>query len=955
MADANIVVRLVDQTTTGLGTVNNNLNKIDKNTKKVSTGFKTMATAAAGFVAAISGRAVLDFVSQIQNLDNRLRLVTEGQGELNERFDQLFTVANRTRAPLAETVELFTKLELAAKNVGLNTDEVIQVTENFNKVLAISGASGQEASAAILQFSQALASGTLRGDEFRSLTEAVPPLLDILAEKLGITRGELREYASKGLLDAELVSRALIDATQELNEAFDKTTVTVGQALTILSNNFRDLSRDFLESSGAGGILSSAILAIAESLDVLVPIVAVGAVGAFVALVAAISPVAAIIGGVTIALGAAVVAGRDFIRAFDFSAVLLSAEKAFLQFQIGALGAIEGFVNSSINALGNFKDNTVATFKGIGAAVLDPLNAFEAFDQAFAESKRGVEEADKTYVNFGSTIENAKNKLEKLENQTKQNTVATDDNTDKVEDNTDQTDENSETTDENTDAVGLNSDALDENEKRLQELLKKLRDGQKATEKITNAYGDFTKELERSAELARLDSDAREVQANVYRALEARAKDLKIAVSELSDEERAQVTKRVTELTELEQKNRDFLTRTQDFTEQTNQLIENNYKQTASAIKQIEREKQEFIQEARALGLENEKSTQDAILEYDRQIAEEIKKVNEEKYKDLLAKADQFRESELSSFDVYNRDRQQLQEALDAGIIASESDRIAILNQINRDYIEGTTKEYSNLYGFFEEKVMEFTGLTKKEFGILDDVTKLVFGTSMKDTIQGVFASGIQSILGFRQQGQSNIQGFGNSTTPIFAGVGNTIDSTFLTRGLDAIGSFAVNALSSLGGLGKGIFEIFGGVGDFLGNTFGGAFKSISGAIGRLFGGGGGGGGGLGGLFGTIGNFIAPGIGGIIGNIFGGFFAEGGYIPAGSFGIVGEAGAELVSGPATITSAEDTAAMLGNKTVNVNFSINAVDATGIDQLITDRRDLITTIVRNAVEEEGITI
>ena len=954
MADANIVVRLVDQTSTGLGSVNNNLNKIDKNTTKVSKGFKTMATAAAGFVAAISGRAILDFVSQIQNLDNRLRLVTDGSADLNQRFDELFAVANKTRAPLQETVELFTKLELAAKNVGLNTDEVIQVTENFNKVLAISGASGQEASAAILQFSQALASGVLRGDEFRSLTEAVPPLLDILANKLGITRGELREYATKGLLKAELVSRALISATNELDETFSKTTVTVGQALTILSNNFKDLSRDFLESSGAGGILSNAILAIADSLDILVPILAVGAVGAFVALIAAISPVAAVIGGVTIALGAAVVAGKEFVKGFDFSEVLLSTEKAFLAFQIGALGAIEGFVNSSINALGTFKDNTVATFKGIGAAVLDPLNAFEAFDRAFAESKRGVEDADKTYVNFGNTIEKAKDKLNKLENQTKENTSATDDNTDTVDDNTETVEDNTDTTDENTDTVDDNSGALDENEKRLQELLKALNKSQNATEKVTNAYGEFTKELERSAELAKLDSDAREVQANVYRALEARAKDLKVAVEDLSDAERRQVTERITQLTELEQENRDTLQRTQDFTEETNRLIQSNYENTASAIEQIEKEKQDFIQEARELGLQNEKSTQDAILEYDRQIAEEIKKVNEEKFKDIMAKADQFRKSEMTSFDIYNRDRLQLQEALDAGIITSESDRIAILNQINRDYIDGTVSEYSNLYGFFEDKVMEFTGLTKKQFGILDDVTKLVFGTSMKDTIQGVFASGIQSVLGFRQQGQSNINQFGQSTTPIFAGVGNTIDNTFLTRGLDAIGQFAVNALGSLGGLGKGIFEIFGGVGDFLGNTFGGAFKSISGAIGRLFGGGGGGGSGLGGIFGTIGNIIAPGIGGIIGNIFGGFFNEGGFIKPGSVGIVGEAGPEIIHGPATITSTADTAEMLNRQPVNVNFTINAVDSQGIDQLLTQRRDLITTMVKNAVDE-GFTL
>ena len=952
MADANIVVRLVDQTTQGLGSVNRNLDKIEKGTGRVANGMRSMATAAAGFVAAISGRAILNFVDNIQTLDNRLRLVTDSQAELNDVFESLVGVAARSRAPLAETAELYTRIALAADTVGLNQAEALQVTENFNKVLSISGSTGQEAASAILQFSQALASGTLRGDEFRSITEAAPKLLQILEAQLGVTRAELREYASKGLLNAELVSRALIAATADLDRQFGSTSTTVGQALTILSNNFTVLSRDFLASTGAGGVLVDVILAIADSLDILVPIVAVGAVAAFTALIAAISPVAAIIGGVTLALGAVVVASREFIRAFDFSAILLSAQKGFLNFKIGALGAIQDFVNGAINGLGNFKDNAVATFSGLGAAILDPLNAFEAFDKAFEESKNGVADGTKTYVDFADTIQNSRTRLEELENQTTRNTNVTDDNTQTVGDNTETVEDNSDATDDNTAATDDNSDAANENEKRLQELIKALNDQENKVDDVTDAYGDFTKELERSADLARLDADARDVQINIYRALEARAKDLKIAVEDLSEAERQQVTDRVTQLTELEQANRDFLQRTQDFTEQTNRLIESNYENTATAVEQIEREKQEYIQQARELGLENEKSTQDAILEYDRQIAEEIKEINEEKYKDLIDRADEFRESELSAFDRYNQDRQRLQEALDAGIIASESDRIAILNSLNKEYIDNTVSEYGNLYGFFEDKVMEFTGLTKKEFGILDDVTKLVFGTSIKDTIKGTFASGIQSILGFKNQGQNNINQFGQGTQPIFAGVGNTINSTFLDKGLSAIGSFASNALGALGGLGTGIFEIFGGVGDFLGNTFGGAFKSISGAISNLFGGMGGGKSG-GGIFSTIGNIFAPGIGGIVGGIFDGFFADGGYIKPGSVGIVGEVGPELVRGPAMVTSTDDTADMLG-KNINVNFTINAVDSQGIDEILTQRRDLITTMVKNAVDE-GFTI
>jgi hypothetical protein len=168
--------------------------------------------------------------------------------------------------------------------------------------------------------------------------------------------------------------------------------------------------------------------------------------------------------------------------------------------------------------------------------------------------------------------------------------------------------------------------------------------------------------------------------------------------------------------------------------------------------------------------------------------------------------------------------------------------------------------------------------------------------------------------------------------------------------GLLSIGGFVSTGFQLLAGLATDIFTMFGGVGDFLGNVFSG----VTGFIGDLFsggGGGGGGGGGSNGLLTAIGSFFGP-VGSVVGGVLDFFFADGGYIAPGGVGIVGEAGPELVSGPAYVTSAKDTASMLGSSggNVNVNFSIQALDSRGIDELLTQRKGLITDIVRSAVEE-----
>lgn len=929
MANADIIVKIIDQTGTGANSVQRNLDKVSNSTSKATKGFNLLKTAALGFVSAVGVRALVGIADDIQNLDNRLKLVTGSQQELNKVFAELLDVSNKTRTPLQENVALFSRLAQANENLGLTQAELVQGVENFTKALTISGASTSEAQSAIIQFSQAMAGGVLRGEEFNAINEAAPRIMQILADQLGVTRGELRSLAEDGLLRADIVMQALLESTDKLEDEFTRMSPTIAGALTVLNNNFQNLLRE--NSMGEfGATVADALLLIADNLDIVIPIVGTAAVAAFGALMVAISPVAAVILGVGAALAAAGVAARKFLDDFDFRDVLDAAHRAFLNFKIGALQAIEDFVNSAISGLSSFKNNIVATFAGIGAAVQDPLNAFDAFGQAMDDSlSRAVENGTAKFVDFGESIGKAQQDLANLEN--------------KVEDTT-------ESVEEETVVVEDNTVAIDENKKSARELLAEQQKLQTQTEKVTDAYGDFTRQLEQSAELAALDNDQRELQRNLYRALEARARDLKIAVQDLSDTERAQVEKRVRELTELEQKNRETQQAISDFNAESLRIIERDYDANTSAIKKLEDSKQKYLMNARELGLEHSQDTQDALLAYDRMIAQEQVKVAEEKHKKLIDATDRALETQMSAYDVYTQGITDLNNAMNDGIIVSDEARLAYLSQLNKEYIDSTAQEYDDLYGFFRDKLQEFTGISRKEYGLIEEIVQLTFGVNITDIFKQTFASGIQSILGFRNEGNNQIGIFGGQVGNQMGGIGTNISNTFLKTGLDAIISFGSNALSSLGGLASGIFSLFGGVGDFLGSTFGGAFKSISGAIGSLFGGGGGGGGGIGGFLSAAGTALFGPVGGFVGSLFGGLFADGGHLPAGQFGIAGEAGPELIKGPADIFSNEDSMGMLGGSNINVNFSINTIDARGFDELLTTRRSVITDLVRSAVEE-----
>jgi len=196
-----------------------------------------MGIAMGAMVGTQALRAVATYSDTWTNVESSLKLVTSSTQELAEVQKDLFKVAEGSRQSYEATATLYARMARATKDLAYENKDLLQVTETINKALVVSGASAAESSSTITQLSQAMASGVLRGEEYNSISENGARINEIFAKSLGVTNGELRKMASEGKITTEVMMKALLEETQNVNAEFEKMDLTIGQALTSFDNN----------------------------------------------------------------------------------------------------------------------------------------------------------------------------------------------------------------------------------------------------------------------------------------------------------------------------------------------------------------------------------------------------------------------------------------------------------------------------------------------------------------------------------------------------------------------------------------------------------------------------------------------------------------------------------------------------------------------------------------------
>lgn len=273
-------LRLTDQE---LAKVEKTLTRTNRSNRQFGEGLKRSTGGFLDFrAAALSvtsvGLASYFFKSAdtIKNIDARLRIVTSSTKEFSFAQSELFRISQETFASLDSTARLYTRMQQSLGDLSVTQSELLRVTAATNQAFAVSGANAAEANAAIIQLTQGLASGQLRGEEFRSIAEQATRILQILQDELGKTRGELIKMAHAGELTSDLVIEAMLNQSHILQSEFDKLPLTIDRAFTTANNNILSMIGDFDRATNATGILAEAIVLLSESLDEIALFVGIG-------------------------------------------------------------------------------------------------------------------------------------------------------------------------------------------------------------------------------------------------------------------------------------------------------------------------------------------------------------------------------------------------------------------------------------------------------------------------------------------------------------------------------------------------------------------------------------------------------------------------------------------------------------------------------------------------------
>lgn len=230
--------------------------------------YAALSAAIYGVMTATTNLAVatVKMADEYTAIQNRMKLYISDAQELSKVNRQLAQFSTENNVGLRETATLFSRLAPSMQKLGANTAAITTVVDAFGKSMRIGGATAMEAASATIQFSQAMASGKLAGDEFRSISEASPRFLKAIAEGSGIAADKLKEMSAAGMLTTQVISKALLKEYPKLIEENKKLGVTLEQGANAIKTGFLVAIGEFNEGAGITKALGEAMMDLAQGM-----------------------------------------------------------------------------------------------------------------------------------------------------------------------------------------------------------------------------------------------------------------------------------------------------------------------------------------------------------------------------------------------------------------------------------------------------------------------------------------------------------------------------------------------------------------------------------------------------------------------------------------------------------------------------------------------------------------
>ncbi|HDF5633595.1 TPA: tape measure protein [Clostridioides difficile] len=214
--------------------LNKDINKAASSTDKLVANAKRLV---ATYIGLRSVGGLINLSDQMTSTNARLNMINDGQqsdGGLNK---MIFQSAERARASYLDTAKIVTRVGMNAGKAFSSTKEIVAFAEQLNKKFVIAGATTEETNSALLQLTQGLGSGVLRGEELNAVFESAPNIIQSIADYLDVDIGKIRSMASEGMLTADIVKNSLLAAAEQTNAEFEKMPYTFSQIWTSIKNN----------------------------------------------------------------------------------------------------------------------------------------------------------------------------------------------------------------------------------------------------------------------------------------------------------------------------------------------------------------------------------------------------------------------------------------------------------------------------------------------------------------------------------------------------------------------------------------------------------------------------------------------------------------------------------------------------------------------------------------------
>ena len=400
-------------------------NTVDNTMRSISRSASMAMSSIQGLIGVMSVRELAQISDQFKTINATLALATRSAEAGAVAYEQVLDIAMRSGQAIEGVAVTYRRFAENSRDLGITQDQVAKATETVSQALALSGGSYQSTQAALMQFSQALASGTLRGQELNSVLEQAPRLARLIADGMNVSVGSLRSLAEKGKITSDVIIKALEDQASTIEREFGQLPMTFARAVNNFQTAVTDLVGNVEKNLGIFGALAGVINLIAQNLSLLVNVAIAAAITAMGRLTVTVVSLISTKIALAASMGAATAATITFNRALAVlggpAGAVITATSAAYAFR-SELGLVSKEYAKAITATDEFNEGIKAT-GGFWSALLmlgttnpftsleDQVSKYRVEVEKLKEEKLNLNKVQQAFLDTAARLEKAQIRL----------------------------------------------------------------------------------------------------------------------------------------------------------------------------------------------------------------------------------------------------------------------------------------------------------------------------------------------------------------------------------------------------------------------------------------------------------------------------------------------------------------------------------------------------------------